>query len=454
LAGVTTQGFVAKTLSDIVTALNGAWRGIFGPAVNVDPTAPDGQIIANTAAPLAEVWKLGEALASAYANPSGVLLDAVAALTNTIRKAATASRVTLTLTGTATTVVAAGKIASVSGGGSTQFSLDANATIAAVAAWTATTTEAVGNRKKNGGNVYQVIGVTGDAKTAGAGGPAGTGTAIVDNHVTWTYLGAGTGAVDAVAHATATGPLQGYASTINTISTPVSGWNNVINLLDAVPGNDLETDAQLRVRRATEASGQGRSPLNALRAQLFKVPGVTSVFIFENTTDLTVGTIPPHSIECLVQGGDDTAVAQAIFDNSAGGPGRSGSTTITITDSEGIGHPISFSRPSDVDIYETITVAVDVKAFPVDGQTQVQDALVASGNALGQGHDVYARAVEAALFTKDADGALLIPGVLDVQVHAVGTAPSPVGSTVPITVRQVPKFDTSRTIVSIVPGNP
>lgn len=454
MAGVTSQGFLAKTYSDLVTLLNAAWQGIFGPGVNVDPTSPDGQMIGNFAAPLAETWKLGEDLAGAYSNPSGVLLDNIAALTNTIRRAATASRAVLTLTGTATTPVIAGKVASVSGGATTQFSLDSLATIAAVADWAATTTMAVGNRRKNGGNVYQVVTVVSDAKTAGSGGPAGTGTAIVDNHVTWRYLGAGTGAVDAVAHATVTGPLQGYAGTINTISTPVSGWSNVINLLDAVPGNDLETDAQLRRRRATEASGQGRSPLNALRAQLFKVTGVTSVFIFENTTDATVGTIPPHSIECLVAGGDDTAVAQAIFDNSAGGPGRSGSTTVTITDSEGIGHAINFPRPSDLNIYEVITVAVDVAAFPIDGQTQVQDALVAAGNALGQGHDVYARAVESAIFTKDVDGALLIPGVLDVQAHAVGTAPSPVGASVAVTVRQIPKFDTSRTTVTIVAGNP
>ncbi len=53
-------------------------------------------------------------------------------------------------------------------------------------AWAISTAYAVGQIRTNGGNVY-VVRVAGTS--AGAGGPAGTGTGIVDNTVTWDYIG-------------------------------------------------------------------------------------------------------------------------------------------------------------------------------------------------------------------------------------------------------------------------
>lgn len=62
----------------------------------------------------------------------------------------------------------------------------------AVVAWAANTTYAtLGVRRKNdSGKIYEVIGTTGDNKSAGSGGPTGTSSAITDNHVTWRYIGA------------------------------------------------------------------------------------------------------------------------------------------------------------------------------------------------------------------------------------------------------------------------
>lgn len=56
-------------------------------------------------------------------------------------------------------------------------------------AWAASTAYAVGDRRTNSGNTYEV---TIAGTSAGAGGPTGTGSAIVDNTVTWKYVGGGT----------------------------------------------------------------------------------------------------------------------------------------------------------------------------------------------------------------------------------------------------------------------
>lgn len=451
MAGVTTQGFVVPSVGDLVAALNASWRSVLGNAVNVDPRSRNGQLIAALAGPLSDVWQLGEALAGVYANPSGVLLDAIAALTGTTRLAATKSTVTLTLTGTAGTVVALGKLAGVTGT-TAQFATTAGATLAAPPAWASTHAYAVGARVFHAPLLYECIT---PGTSAGSGGPTGTGSDITDGTVHWKYLGAGTGVVDVAAAATVTGPVQGYAGTINIVATPVAGWAAVNNALDAVPGSNLETDSALRVRRATEAAGQGRSPLNAMRTQLLRsIPNVTSVYVFENILDAISGGVAAHAVECLVLGGLDADVASAIFANKAAGIATSGTTTVSVSDSQSNGHSISFSRPSNVNIYEAVTVAVDVGAFPSNGAVQIQDALAAAGNALGQGRDVYATAQASALFAENADGKLLIPGILDVPSCTVGTAPSPVSSSVSISVRQIPVFDTSRIAVTIVPGTP
>jgi hypothetical protein len=53
-------------------------------------------------------------------------------------------------------------------------------------AWAINTVYALGARRTNNGNIYQVV-VAGTS--AGAGGPSGMGDAIVDNTVTWRYVG-------------------------------------------------------------------------------------------------------------------------------------------------------------------------------------------------------------------------------------------------------------------------
>jgi hypothetical protein len=79
------------------------------------------------------------------------------------------------------------------------FTTDASPTIAEItagltsainalmpSAWAALTSYAVGDRRKNGGNIYRAI-VAGTS--AASGGPSGTRNDIVDGTVTWEYIG-------------------------------------------------------------------------------------------------------------------------------------------------------------------------------------------------------------------------------------------------------------------------
>jgi lysophospholipase L1-like esterase len=53
--------------------------------------------------------------------------------------------------------------------------------------WQASTVYAPGDMSANGGNVYYVASVAGNATSAGSGGPVGGGSGIVDGNVTWNY---------------------------------------------------------------------------------------------------------------------------------------------------------------------------------------------------------------------------------------------------------------------------
>ena len=68
------------------------------------------------------------------------------------------------------------------------FSIDLNGVLFGpqAAAWTILTAYAVGATVQNGGNVYRA---TIAGTSAGAGGPTGTGSAIVDGTVTWAFVG-------------------------------------------------------------------------------------------------------------------------------------------------------------------------------------------------------------------------------------------------------------------------
>ena len=81
------------------------------------------------------------------------------------------------------------------------------------------------------------------------------------------------------------GPIPCPANTLTVIQTPVSGWSSITNPVQGVTGTFVETDSQLRIRRANSIALAGNATVEAIRAHLLQnVPGVTSALVFENQT--------------------------------------------------------------------------------------------------------------------------------------------------------------------------
>lgn len=454
--GLTTDGLIVKTLDVIREELNQRLRGAFGASVKLDDRSILGQITGIISELGALVWELAEAVNSAQDpdKASGAALDALCTLTGTFRPPATYSVVTLTLTGTPTTVVAAESSVKAEST-SVHFETMEDATIDTVAAWVESTAYVVGDRVTSNGNIYQCT--TSGTSGSGIPSPAPSTTdeeITTDGTVVWTFVGAGTGAVDVVAKATETGAVQAVARDLNVIETTTAGWDGVINLLDATTGREIASDEELRQLREDELAGQGNSPIDAIRSDLLRLDDVVSVTVFVNNTDETdVDGMPPHSVEALVRpkdpppSGFDQTVFDALLANVAAGIATHGNTPGTATDSQGTSHTMKYSRPTEVPIYIIVNVTKDPDTYPADGDDLIKQAIVDWGDEQVCGKNAVASAITAQAFTVD--------GVLDVTAVKIGTAPAPTLSvTIPISLRELATYDTSRISVVSIDGTP
>jgi uncharacterized phage protein gp47/JayE len=294
MSGLTPQGFEAKTVEQIIDELEAQQASTVDGSLNTSSTGVIANLNMSFALQLAQVWELMQEVYDSHDPNSaeGVALDHNGALTGSIREPAAPSEVTLQLSLTGSVTVPAGSIVSDPASPTVRF-----ATLSAVT------------------------------------NPSGTNNYLVQ------------------AASTSTGPIAAAAGTLTKIESPIPGWTAVTNTVAADLGNDVETDEQYRIRRAQEIYAQSGSTVDGLRAALLQVPGVIDCNILENDTDFTDsdGTgLPPHSFEPVVLGGADADIAQAIWLAKPAGIEVAGSSSYVITDSEGVSHPMYFTRPTAI----------------------------------------------------------------------------------------------------------
>lgn len=440
MAGLTPEGFVVETLTEIRESMRREIWDNISATLDLSDRSFEGFLIGIVADRISSVWDLAQAVDSSADVDKAVdaQLDALAAQTGTLRREASYSTVTVTWVGDPGTFVDAGTGAEVPDG--PRFDSIESATLVLLDDWVASTAYAVGDRFTTSGRCYQVA----IAGTSGSSAPTSTSTVedIVDGTAHLRFLGEGSAADDAAAKATETGPKVANAGTLIEIATPIGGLLSVTNLEDSLVGRDRMNNAQLRVLREQELAEPGTGTINAIRSALLQLDGVVSVAMFENVTDVTDGDgVPPHSVECMVQGGDDQEIWDTLLANVVFGIRTWGTEIGSSIDSEGNAHEMRFTRPDEIEIWIDITYTYDASAYPAGGDAAVAAAIAAYGQARPAGLDVFASALGARAFTATT-------GVLDVVSVKIGTAPSPSSSaTIVINSRQLATYDTLRITV-------
>lgn len=197
------------------------------------------------------------------------------------------------------------------------------------------------------------------------------------------------GGIDVTATAAEIGSISAAANTISIIGTPTVGWQSVNNASDAVVGIDIESDATLRQRQAASTSLPAQTPLQSILAAVANVDGVKRSAIYENSGSVAdANGIPAHSIAVVVDGGDDTQIAQIIESKKPPGTGTFGTTSISVQDPSGLVVTINFFDLIDVAVYVTVTIR-PMAGYTDDLGNKLQQAIMDFINGIPIGDSVY-----------------------------------------------------------------
>lgn len=265
--------------------------------------------------------------------------------------------------------------------------------------------------------------------------------------------------------AIATGPQQCLTGTLTVISQPLTGWTAITNPTDGVVGTNIQGDPSLRLLRQQELAASGSSTADAIRADVLEnlqPPTTTtdtiSCTVLSNDTDVPdANGLPPHSIEVIAyqpgaDSADDQALADLIWNAKAAGIGTNGLAFKSVTDSQGVVQTVSYTRPTPMTFHVAITVVVDPETFPLDGLTQVANALLNYAQLeYDPGIEVRVRPLSGSVFPSPLDATIGVPGVVDITAFAVDINFPPVNTAnIGIPIRSVAAFDSSRIVVVAV----
>ena len=457
MAGVTDAGFVIKRLADILADDRALAVQLFqdlvqpGDQVDTSDSSALGRLISLAAPSEADLWEAAQEVYAAFDpnSATGIALDNLVAYAGITRKEQTFTTSSILVAGDTNTLIPVGQTVSSSTTGEQFTTVGAislspsNASGITVSVVTLQNSTAYTITYANT-TTSNTITYTSDASATVAEILAGLQSVIAGAHPTLTASVVGTtlvidrndifqtvnfttsvnlgitkvrtvGEVVAVE----SGIIEQPANTIDTILTPMLGWDSVNNPVAATPGEDRETDEQLRLRFRNGKFDRATNTLDAIYSALINLDNVSEVTIYENDTSVVDGNgVPAHSFLPIVVGGLSTDIANAIWDNKPIGILSYGNTTVSINDVQGFAHNVSFSRPNALVIYISMDITTDVN-FPANGNDLIKSNIIQYfADNLGTGDDViYSR-----LYTP-------VNQVAGHQVNTltVGTSPSPVG---------------------------
>lgn len=458
MAGLTDSGFVIKRLAEILADDRALavqlFQDLVSPGQNVDTSDSSalGRLISLAAPSEADLWEAAQEVYAAFDpnSATGIALDNLVAYAGITRKEQTFTTSSILVAGDTNTLIPVGQTVSSSTTGEQFTTVGAislspsnasgitvsvvtlqNSTAYTITYTNTTTSNTITFTSDASATVAEILaglqGVIAGAHPSLVSSVVGT-TLVIDrldifqtvNFTTSVNLGINKVRTVGEVVAVNSGIIVQPANTVDTILTPMLGWDSVINPIAATPGEDRETDEQLRLRFRNGKFDRATNTLDAIYSALINLDNVSEVTIYENDTSVVDGNgVPAHSFLPIVVGGLSTDIANAIWDNKPIGILSYGNTTVSINDIQGIAHDVSFSRPTPVVIYISIDIATNVN-FPANGNAAIQSALIQYfADNLGTGDDViYSR-----LYTPINS----IPGHEVVSLK-IGTSPSPVGT--------------------------
>lgn len=178
--------------------------------------------------------------------------------------------------------------------------------------------------------------------------------------------------------------------TITVIITNISGFNEVENLIIPTYGRIQETDIELRHSYLAKSAIRSTRMIDSICSQLINnVPNVESATGYENDTDGTDAEgRPPHSVEIVVDGGDETMIAGIILDKKAAGIQTFGKITVNVATEYGDSVPVSFNRPEYLYVWMKVTLDAEQAYLPANFANLAVDSIVGAASKLQVGDNM------------------------------------------------------------------
>ncbi len=159
---------------------------------------------------------------------------------------------------------------------------------------------------------------------------------------------------------TVPGPTVLGAGQLSLYSGP-PGLDSISNADPGITGSAVETPADFEFRRQNTVAANARNTNYAVLGQIFNTPGVLDAYVIDNpsASPATIGgvVIAAQTLYCVVAGGVQAAVAQAIWSKKPPGCPTQGATGTTVYDTNSgynLPYPsytINFDIPAARSIY-------------------------------------------------------------------------------------------------------
>ena len=380
MAGVTTEGFTVKTLEQIRKGVEDKLIARFGITFDVSPESPDGQLIGVFSDVIFEAWQMGELSYNSF-SPSkafGLGLDNICEINHVTRYFETPTKASIQVVGKDGAFIPKGSVVKDDLG--LEFVTEFDLTI--------------DNTTDNSVSVHATV----------------SGANVVQEN-----------------------------SIVHIVTEGISGWTGVSNREAGVVGIDREQDTQLRNRRAASVVSTGTGVSASLYSALYRL-GASYVVVLDNDTSGVVEGQPPHTIQCIVEGGNQVEIAKAIFAVKPYGIRAYGEVETSVLDAKGFPKVVGFSRTERTPIYVTVDF-VRGKGSSFDSDVQIRTAVVSHINSLGINDDV----VWSDIFepvTKVVQG-ISIKGIF------IGTSADPTASTdISVGIKQRAQTDEVKVVVN------
>ena len=323
---LTSTGLTTVTQAELITNFTTAYQSIYGSSINLASNTPDGQMMMIYIQSVLDVANLLTLIYNSFDpdNAVGVQLDQRVAINGIQRQAGT-------YTVTNITVVMSQSV--------NLYGLDQTA-------------QSVFTVQDNAGNQWQL-------QTTQLG---------VSGTQVYAFQAANPGAV---------------LTTPNTITIPVTIVLGVTSINNPTTyttlGINAETDAALRIRRLQSASLASQGYYAGLLAALENINGVTSAFVYENTTGATNGAgVPGHSIWVIVAGsGAAASIANAIYTKRNAGCGMYGGISYNVTQLDGSQFTVLWDTVATQNLFVAFT-ATSVNGTTPPNISAVRTALATS----------------------------------------------------------------------------